>query len=282
MATSNNDCCFFGRGSLYMSKSTNGQSYGNNWGLCWGQACSTNAAGRFVGNVSSLELSINYENKQVLNLSERAFEPDCSVCIIDSVEFSMTMNCFSDANLKEALLGNVTETTPSAIPVTDHIALPTTDVPFECGTFIPFNEPGVDANSVVVTHTGTGATLLPGTDYEVDTCGITLLTSWIFGAGVGFNLAYSYSDVYRSIEPLTRDCENVRLQFKGKNIANGGAPFLATFYNVKISPASALQLISDSEFPTLEITGTLEPDKTIQGQDVSQYFSIQRIGSRSA
>lgn len=271
------DCCFFGRGELFLSDATNGQSWGSNWGLCWGQAGAKQAPARPIGNVSALDINVSFDQRQVLTLGDRAFERDCSICIIESVEFSITMNCFSDSNLKQALFGTVTNVNANPEPVTDHIVLPTCEVPLSCGTFIAFNEPGVDCSSVVVTQTETGQVMIEGQDYECDSCGIVLLRSFLFSTGVGFKLEYSYSDSYRCIEPFTVDPKNVRLQFKGRNAANEGRPYLVTLHNAKLSPASTLSLISDEDFSTLTLTGRLDPDRSITGNGVSQYFNIKRL-----
>lgn len=272
------DCCFFGRGDLYISGTTNDGSWGCNWSIGWGDSPSVNAPARKVGNVSSLSLSIDYEQKQVLNLGKGNYEADCSVCIVNSVDFSMTMNCFSDENLKEALLGDVKKVTASTEPVTDHVVCPTSEVPFECGTLIPFNAPGVDCASVVITRTDDNSVLTEGVDYTCDSCGVSLLTGFALPANVGLQLQYGYAEDYTCIEPLTRSCQNVHLTFKGCNIANNNSPFIVDLYNVKLSPTSTLDLIGE-DFSTLELTGTLEPDNSITGEGFSKYFSIKRIGA---
>lgn len=274
---SSSDCCLLLRGKVFSSTATDAQSWGYNYGLCWGQSCADNTPGRFIGNVSQLNINIDYELKQNLNLNGSIYEADCSACLINGVEFSMVMKCFSDENLTESLMGSYSQTTVDTTPVTDHFALPSDDVPFVCGTLIPFNKPGVDPASVTVVRTDTNAPLVEGVDYEVDGCGIEMKSTFLFPPGVGLMLSYTYKDGFRSIEPLTQECKDVRLTFKGKNATNG-EEMLVQFHRVKLSPASTLQLINDTEFPELELTGVLLPDKTISGNNTSQYFSIKRIG----
>ena len=273
------DCCFFGRGELFLSDATNNQSWGFNWGLCWGESGTKQAPGRPIGNVSALDINTTFDQRQVLSLGDRAFEPDCSVCVIESVEFSITMNCFSDSNLRQALFGTVTNRQANPVPVDAQVVLPTSEVPLLCGTFIPFNEPGADVSSVVVERTDDGTILRPDLDYEVDACGIKLLRSFLFSTGVGLSLSYSYNQNYRCIEPFTVDPKNVRLQFKGRNAANNNSLYLVTLHNAKLSPASTLSLISEDDFSSLTLTGRLDPDRSIKGNGVSQYFSIKRLGA---
>lgn len=276
---SKEDCCFFGRGELFLSDTTDGNSYGHNWGLGWGQAPSSQAPGRPVGNVSNLDISINYEQREVLVLNGINFDRDCSLGTVQSVNFTMTMTCLSDVNMKQALFGTSTSVTASPDPVLEQLVLPTDEVSLSCGVFIPYENPGVDISTLVVTRTDTSEVLVQGTDYEADDCGIKLITSYLFSSGVGLSLAYSYNKDYRCIEALTQNPKNVRLQFKGKNAANNGSSYLVTMYNVRLDPSSTLSLISDDEFSTLTITGTLERDRVTKDEGISKYFSIKRLGA---
>lgn len=272
-----NDCCFFGRGKLGIACIDADGSWGIDWGVGWGEKGAVLPPIKPVGNVSSLALNIDFEQKQVLNLSTGFYENDCSVCIVNNVTFNMTLNCVSNDNLKLALLGDVRKVAAKGGTET-HSVCPNSDVPFECGTFIPFNAPGVDKSSVVVELSDNSLTLVENQHYICDQFGIELLTGFQLGAGVTMDLTYAYSTDYTCIEALTSTCKNVKMIFRGVNLADGNAPFMVVLHNVKLSPASALSLISE-DFTTLDITGTLEADTSIMEAGHSKYFKIIKLGS---
>lgn len=271
------DCCHFLRGDLLLADKTDGLSWSYNWNYCWSEPCSR-APGKKLGNVSSLTINIDSEEKSILQLNGNVYESDCSTTLINGVTFSMTVDCMSCANLTHAFLGKVrTEQAPD--PVVDEIHFPTENVKFECGTCLLFEKPGVDISTVTAVRSDNGQVLELGTQYCVDECCVELQCDFILPPGAGILLSYSYdsSKSCTFIEALTEKPKEVSLIYKGKNIADNCAPFIVKLHNVRINPASALELINNDNFGSLEITGSLMADKTNKSKDLSSYFQICKL-----
>ena len=270
------ECCFLGRGKLGIACVDSSGSWGCEWGSGWGMNGAVLPPTKHIGNVSDISINIDSETKQLINLSTGFYENDCSVCVINEVTFSMNLNCVSAHNLKMALMGNITSTAAKG-GVETHSVCPNSDVPFECGTFIPFNSPGVDCSSVSVSVSDDSIELVEGVHYTCDPFGIELLIGLQLMGGVTLDLEYSFSSDFHSIEALTERCKNVKMIFRGINLANEES-FLAIFHNVRLNPTSAFNLISE-DFTTLNITGTLEADTMITQPGRSKYFTIMKLGS---
>ncbi len=275
--TKKNECCFLGRGKVGIACIDSNGSWGIDWGSGWGMNGAELPPIRHIGNVNSLSLNIDFEQKRSINLGPGFYENDCSVCIINDVTFNMSLNCISSENLRLALMGNIRQVSAKPEPQS-HSVCPNSDVPFECGTFIPFNTPGVDPSTLSVSLSDDSIELIEGVHYQADPFGIELLIGLSLPGGVSLDLTYTGMTDYTTVEALTDTCKNVKMIFRGFNLADGNAPFLAILHNVKLSPTSAFQMISE-DFTTLELTGTLEADSSITESGHSRYFKIIKLGS---
>ena len=267
-------CCAFIRGELYASKRGNGYSWGYNWGYSWGVAPDLTYSGRFLGNVRNLTLTFNSSTKEQVQYDGNFFNTDCALTQIDSVDVSLTLLCANNENLAQALYGNYS-TMPLGADVVDKIVF-SDDNGFLEGSFISFDEIGVDTSTIVVKKSDDLTVLVEGVDYQAFSTGIKILNGLSYSSGVGLLLSYSFSSTYDVVEALTKVSEPLSLTFNGVNLANTNEKVLIKLYKVRLLPAKQLPLISD-EFIELELTGRLEPDPLIKNSSgVSKFLKIMR------
>jgi hypothetical protein len=274
VAFDSQDCCFVGRGKAFISPWENtALSWGYNWGISWGQAVGAGGtAGRFLGNVTSLNFQVDSQTIEQIGRSGFFPSESCGATIINGVNFSITLNCLSLDNLNFGLFGKKTDHAATSTTKTQYI-LPNTSGVFQAGSFFPYNETGGNASSVTIQRTDTMNFLVSGIDYTASETGVTILNSIVVPLNTALLLSYSNSYNYSCINPITTSQGPVTIVFDGLNLANVNERYKVTFFRARLRPLSALELISDS-FQTITLNGILEPDPCKDGKDHSQYFEI--------
>jgi len=270
----NEDCCYFGRGEVYMADTPSQYGWGCSFGYCYGGGEGSFFAGRFMGNISAMNVSVASTVRQVIDPAGIQFSSDCAAITIDNVEFSMNISCQSAQNLALAFAGKSELITSTPDPVVDRAILPNNNNVIEACTFFCFDPAGVDPSSVVVTREDTMTNLVAGTDYEASSIGIKFLTGLTLATNTSLLVSYSYNSTTNTcIEPFVKKIEPVTLTYKGTNLADC-TDFTVVFYKALLSPTSVYSLISQ-DFEDLEISGILLPDTT-RPSGASQYFKITR------
>jgi hypothetical protein len=205
----------------------------------------------------------------------------CSVGDLTGVDVSFKINCFSDNNIKQAFLGNVSVYDKTSSPVTGETINFTSSVKVK--DYVLFRFGGVNTSTVVVRrYDGANAinlTLVNGTDYVADAMGITFRVAVSLGVGEKIKVDYTYNNMTSRLEAFTQKAKNKTLVFVGMNLAGdqNKNQYVVMCHKVQLSPTSQLQLINSDNFSELEISGTLMPDVNITDTSLSQYFYQERI-----
>lgn len=223
--------------------------------------------GRFLGNVSVLDFTINEENIELTDYTSAGGGNYNSVRRIDSVEMSMTAHDLSAENLAVALFGSTSSVTSSAIvdeSITAGAVLDTLIRPAEV----------IDtAVSPVVTSDPAGTTYVEDTDYIVSAAGITPIVGGGISASDPLLIDYT-SKANDVVQALTTSAQEFELIFDGLNEAQSGTPVIITVYRAKFGGAQGLSMIGD-EFAEIALTGDVLKDTTIIASNLSQYMKIE-------
>jgi hypothetical protein len=187
---------------------------------------------------------------------------------IDSVTLQIKMRDYSAENLSMALFGHVTAVAAGAVTDESHTAYLDGMLPFD---YLP------DPDQTITVTDGTGTTTyVEGTDYELRTGGIYVLSGGSVGDGSTVLVDYTKkaADV---IEMLTHSGKNWRVFLSGLNKAQSGEPHTLEYYKVRFGAAPNLGFIQP-EHAELALTGTaqLDTSKPSDGS-VSQYGKIQKV-----
>jgi len=89
--------------------------------------------------------------------------------------------------------------------------------------------------------------------------------------GLGIEMDYAFAG-YDVIEVLTRAAPIMEFMFAGMNEAGDGAACIVDLWRVQLSATQGLNLISGSNFSTLDIEGEVLRDPTKTGAGVSKYM----------
>lgn len=218
--------------------------------------------GRFVGNVSALNVAITEEKLEQSNYTTGGGGNCAVVRRIDAVEMSMTMTSYDADNLALAVFG--TSAAETITPIVDE-AQTTPDV-MDSDTLIVTDK--VIDTSVAVTITG----YTVDDDYTVGPAGVTVLASGTIPVTTA--LAISYTPLGADVvQALVSSPATYTVTFDGLNEADSGASVVIKAYKVQFGPTEDLAFIAD-DFAELAITGDILLDDTIVGAGLSQYFTI--------
>lgn len=223
--------------------------------------------GRFVGNVSVLDFTINEENIELTDYTNAGGGNYNSLRRIDSVEMSMTAHDLSAANLAVALFGSTSAVTSSAI-VDESITAGT-----DLETLIRPAEVIDIAVAPVVTSDPAGTTYVVDVDYTVSAAGITPIVGGGISASDPLLITYT-SKANDVIQALTTAAQEFELVFDGLNEAQSGSPVIITVYRAKFGGAQGLSMIGD-EFAEIALTGDVLKDSTITSGSLSQFLKIE-------
>ncbi len=224
--------------------------------------------GRFVGNVSALNLAITEDKVTQTDYTGPGGGNCATVSRIDAVELSMTMTSYDADNLALAVFGTAASEVTSSIS-DESISSPAT---LDEDTLVLTAELIDKDQTVTVTSDPAGTTYTEGTDYTVGTAGITILAGGTIGATTALLVSYE-KKAHDLVQALVSSAQEYEIVFDGLNEADSGAPVVVKAYKGKFGPAEDLALISD-EFAELTLTGDLLKDETITGVGLSQYFTV--------
>ncbi len=267
------ECCFVGRGKVYISEASSDGSWGFNWGYSWGTADDTISAGRFLGNVTSLVISPDHTFLQqgaIPGINQGI--DSCATSIISQINVNMTVACSSSNNISDFLFGSTSKSGTLPSPVVDNLVVPNDGVGFSACDFLAFQLPGVDPSSVVVKDSALSV-LVEGKDYVVHEMGIELLIGFLGN----LTLSYTYNKLFECIEPFVNNGKTYQMVVDGINLAGdtGQTRHQVRFYRIRLSP-SDFTVIGES-FNEFNLSGILEADSNVKGSNKSQYLSIKRL-----
>lgn len=214
-----------------------------------------------VGNCSGLNLSVNEESKEVKDYTKPGGGTYNEVSRISSVEVSMTMIDLSPENLARALYGSTSAVTSAAV-------LDEVQTAYK-GAFIPLNNiPDASVAPIVTDSAGT-TTYVAGTDYEVRSGGIFILTTGTIVDAASIKIDYTKAAA-NVIEALTTGAQEYELFFDGLNEARSGKSATIRIHRAKLGAAKQIGLIGN-DFANLESSGKVLAD-TSKAAGLSQYF----------
>ncbi len=225
--------------------------------------------GRFVGNVSALNIAITEEKLEQTNYTTGGGGNCAVVRRIDAVELSLTMTAYDADNLALAVFG--TSAADAGGSVTDEAQTSAADADTEDRLVV--TDKLIDT-SIAVTVTGTGGTpsYVEGTDFTVGVAGVTTLASGSIGASTALEISYTAQGT-NVVQALVSSPAKYQVTFEGLNEADSGAAVVVKAHSVQFGPSEDMAFIAD-DFAELAITGDILLDDTVVGAGLSQYFTI--------
>jgi len=271
-----NECCYLGRGKVYLIESYKlASGWGNNSGFFWGGSVADYFAGRFLGNASAFGITVDYNSRQAVNRDGLVFSADCGAGTIDRASVNLTLDCQNFENLSLALFGRNAETFTSEPPVVDLLYAPPSGDQLLPESVFVFDFPLVDVATLVVKRSDTAFVLTAGVDYIADQAHLTMLIG--LPANVGLLLSYSWLGAsFQSVSTFVMPEKEYTLTFIGDNLAQTNEKWIATMWRVKLSPLQEYNLINE-EFQELNLTGILLKDHVKAGQGKSGYFELKKV-----
>lgn len=274
------DCCYFGRGEVYINDYSEGcgTGFGQGFGLSFGhpESKAIKPIGNFLGNVSELSISPTFERKQKIYTVGNFNAPDCSVKIITGATVSLTVSCTNNANLARAFCGKTVDYELETTEPQEACFKPCNGEICERDSF-EFPKAGVDPDSVVITDND-DVPLVLGEDYDVDTFCITFLRNITIPNKSFLKITYQCDTKYTCIDGFSGTSVPVTITYKGCNLANENMFYRIKLHKINLDPIDSFAFIND-DFNDLTFTGTLEPvDKeSLKSSDVSQWFEICKV-----
>lgn len=217
-----------------------------------------------VGNVTSLELSIDEEKKENKDYENAGGGNLDVVSRISAVSGTMRTTNISPENLAIAMRGTATARTGATVTDEAH-----NDI--TCGKLLKLDRIPDPAQSMTVKKGVT--TLVENTDYTRVRAGIIPIDSTNLSDLDDITVSYT-ALADNLIQALVSSAAEYNLVFDGLNEAKSGASVIVDAFKCKFSPAQAMPLIGD-EFAELEMTFDVVKDTTKTGAGVSQYFTFE-------
>lgn len=250
-------CCVLTRGEFYISDFCSGEEACADGGLS-DISCGTQNVFRKLGNVSSCVVETQAE---VLG-RENKFNPvgaSCPRIAITGVNLTLSLNCASRENLYRALFASGDQT--EAGSNRQEFAI---DELVECD-FFPYSKQKPEEESVIVTLIDPMGilvkTLVLDTDYRLSKSGVEIINDVDIINSSKLVLEYDFDPLgYYVAQFLSKFQGYKTIFFKGTNYADSTEGiFDATFHKVLFAPVSQFDLITQNDFLTLTLTGTVEP-----------------------
>lgn len=244
-------CCVFTRGEFFIRDAALNCGDGGSDLVC--------AQGPFVklGGLSSgmIEIQGNVLGR------ENEFNPACpeSRLNVSNVTLSLTLQCASKRNLIQALIAGA-DANDAGTFIQDFCFNTLNDE-----MFFPFEHKGLVADTVTVyLKDSLGeviSTLVEGTDYLVSSSGIQIMNNSIdITDAVTLRITYEYDNVNSiGMEFFNGAPKYKEVYFKGTNYGDGTETlFDAVIYRVLFAPLSQFDLISQGDFFTIQLVGSVE------------------------
>lgn len=234
-------------------------------GKCYMREAGAAAALRYIGNVTRLLLAVTEERSELPDRTTAAGGTFSEVRSIDAIEATMELASLIPANVAAAVLGSASAVSGSSVTDEAHTGY--------VEGLLKLAHPGPYTN-VVVTGSGGTPTYVAGTDYEVRTGGIFILSGGSISNGTALLVDYDYG-AYDKIEAATQGSKDYEFVFDGVNVANANKPRRVQIFKLRLGPAEQMELIGESH-STMTLTGTVVKDTSIVGAGLSQYFKDEQ------
>lgn len=249
-------CCVFTRGEFFISDWQSSCVGGLSEIICE----SVPKPYRKVGNVSSCSVNITAE---ILG-KENKFNPldeTCARTMINGVQMTISFSCASIKNLYQAMYAEKLEDDSGR-----HVKDFCFETLEECMLFTFDFQKASEDDLVVTLHDAEGnleSTLVVDVDYKYTQSGIEILRDDIvIGDAVTLRIAYDYDTAgFYSVDFKTKYQGYKSIYFRGTNYGGDeAAVFDAVFHKVIFPPISDFDLITQDDFLTLTLSGSVEED----------------------
>lgn len=219
------------------------------------------AGNRWVGDVSSLSLSIEVQNIDHFESYSGQRNRARRIPIQTDGTVNLTAHQMDLENLATFLRGTVTEI-PASGTASDTYSIPsaaTGDV-----IFLPHVNilTGTGHTFTIQDSKSTPVSLTEGTHYRIDVR-FGKIEILALPTGITFPLVVTYKHGTASqMAMLTTQAPVISLTYSGVNLAEGNSPVRVDLYRVSLNPIEELQLISSDAVGEASISGAMEADTT--------------------
>lgn len=220
------------------------------------------AARLHIGNVSALDLAVSEDAKKQEDYTTQGGGTVAEVRRITGVELAMTLLDLDKTNLARAFYGTATTVSSGSVVDESHTAY--------VGGFIPTNKP-MDLGATITVKEG-ATTLTAGTDYEVSSGGITVLSGGALADGDTALISYTSLE-HDVVEALTSESNEYEIYFEGLNEAKEGRVVNVAIHRAKLGAGDMLNLIKN-DFSSINVKGSLLRDNSKTGTGVSKFFKV--------
>ena len=215
-----------------------------------------------IGNVSALDLAVSEDVKKQEDYTTQGGGNVAEVRRITGVELAMTLLDLDKTNLARAFYGTATTVSSGSVVDESHTAY--------VGGFIPTNKV-MDLGSTITVKEG-ATTLTAGTDYEVSSGGITVLSGGALSNGDTALISYTSLE-HDVVEALTSESNEYEIYFEGLNEAKEGRVVNLAVHRAKLGAGDMLNLIKN-DFSSINIKGSLLRDNSKTGTTTSKFFKV--------
>jgi len=215
-----------------------------------------------MGEVDTLALAHDREKKSLPTNRTCAGGNRNSFFVVNGVDLSLKMLEFDANNLNIGLFANSATVVAGTIADEEHDATG--------GGFVKFVYPPSENITIEDTAGGGGVTYAEGTDYEIRTGGINVVSG---GAISGVIYANYDHDGLTITQALTEGGKEYEFLFDGLNKASNCDPFTLEVFRFKPGIAETLELIT-GEYMGMDLSGEILVDEAKTGTNESQYYTI--------
>jgi len=218
-------------------------------------------AERFVGNNDKFDITPTVERVEIRDSTT----PDNA--LLDSGEtqrtlkLSIRMREFWKENVAMQQMGTTSTYTQASTPVVDEVVVVVAqDRSFQLGGYV---NPARNVSSVVVKHTSGSPTYVSGTDYVADLRNGTIYipTGSPIAAAASIKVSYTPAAETRDLVNIGQaDAVDALVRFKAA--PRRGPKFDGLLWHVQFSGASAMSLISPTEYSSMELEGNILSDES--------------------
>lgn len=226
-------------------------------------------AKRDIGNVGELTLTIESEEKSLMNYRTPGGGEANSIDRITGVNGAITMYDWDIANLSMAIFGSTTAVTAGAVTNEAHVAY--------TGGLVRLNFAPDTSTTITVTNTaGTVTYVSTGStpDYNITKGGVEITTGGSIADGSDIHVDYT-KDAGNVANALVTQSTEYAVTVVGLNEAQSGKAVIIDLYRVKFSPVENLNFISD-EYGELSLSFSVIQDTTL-AEATGQYFKIEQV-----
>jgi len=223
-------------------------------------------AKRSFGNCHALNITTTLAERSLADFRSISGGSANSSARIDKVNGSIDFRDMTAENMATAGWGSVTAITAGTVTDEDHT-----------GYVGGLNRTAFNIDtSQTVTVTGTGGTptYVAGTDYEVRTAGILVLSGGSISDATALEVSYTKLAGNR-VQFMVESGQEYELTFDGLNEAQGGEPMVVDVWRFKPAPFQTFDLMAD-DYATLTVAGEFIKDST-KGAGESGFFRADAV-----